>query len=394
LLDALHEPDARGYPTEAFVESDREALFGMELLRMFKQRIRLVCLLGILVVPAFAGFYWYLSPNTFEGVAQFCGLMVLALLTICFLSVPVSTLPSARLLSFAGYGLLSVGVAVVINVVSQDASRTPANSAIQFTILASYVHILLSILLMPFSFWEAFITVTLMTVGIGWGLRQAAPNEYSPALAAQAFVLVSAAAIVLYIAHLQNVLRRRAFDSAFDLARQAAQMQEVSATDALTGGYNRRHMEETLATELTRAARFHRPLSLIMFDLDNFKPVNDTLGHAAGDEVLREIHRAAQQVLREVDSLARFGGDEFLAILPETDLASARAVAQRLRNATSAGLRDRFGAQALESRVTLSMGVLTIQESEPMAVIEAVSRVDALLYEAKRGGKNRISAGE
>ena len=167
----------------------------------------------------------------------------------------------------------------------------------------------------------------------------------------------------------------------------------MSATDSLTGGYNRRHVEQVLVAELSRSARFARPLSLIMFDLDNFKQVNDSRGHAAGDEVLREIHRTALAELREVDSLGRFGGDEFLIVLPETDTVAARLIAQRLRKVAVIRLREKFGPASPESQVTLSMGVLTLPGHFTLPVNTAIIKVDDLLYDAKRGGKNRISFG-
>jgi diguanylate cyclase (GGDEF)-like protein len=252
---------------------------------------------------------------------------------------------------------------------------------------------LLTILIMPFSPWEAILAASVVTAAVGRGLSQNGSPQYAVASAAQAFVLVTTAVVVICISYLQSVLRRRAFDSSFEVALQAAQLHEASATDALTGGYNRRHMEEALASELTRSARFGRPLSVIMFDLDNFKAVNDTLGHAAGDDVLRVIHDAAQEALREVDTIARFGGDEFLILLPETDTPAGRGVAQRLRTSTNAALRNNYGSNSLETKVTLSMGLLTVNQEEPMPAAEAISRVDGLLYEAKRGGKNRVAVG-
>jgi diguanylate cyclase (GGDEF)-like protein len=131
------------------------------------------------------------------------------------------------------------------------------------------------------------------------------------------FVLCTTTLFVLYIAHFHSLTNRRAFDATFDVMRSATRLQTLSYLDSLTGGFNRRYLEKTMSTEIARATRFARPLSFMMFDLDNFKIVNDTRGHAAGDEVLREVWSAAIGAIREVDTAARYGGDEFCVVLPK-----------------------------------------------------------------------------
>jgi diguanylate cyclase (GGDEF)-like protein len=260
-------------------------------------------------------------------------------------------------------------------------------------VLGSFIHILLSVLLLPFSLLEASLAALIALAAMSWGLAVSMPYEINGAYVSQLFVISTTAILILTISHLSNVLRRRAFHAAFDLALQAARMQEMSATDPLTGGYNRRYIENLLNLEMARAGRFGHSLSLLMFDLDNFKPVNDSLGHSAGDEVLRQVWRSAAVALREVDTLSRFGGDEFLIVLPETGTGAARQIADRLRSVVSHQLRDKWGPDSLEGRVTLSIGVLTLEGRDFLEVKTALARVDELLYDAKRGGKNRMAVG-
>ena len=162
------------------------------------------------------------------------------------------------------------------------------------------------------------------------------------------------------------------------LSAQRAQLDELrgqARTDTLTGLANRRTWEEELPRELARARRTKRPVSIVVADLDGFKAVNDTHGHQAGDRLLRGIAAAFRSCLREVDVVARFGGDEFGFVLPDCPESQALKVAERLRLAAPVG-------------VTCSLGVAGWDGSEPAAVF--FERADQALYEAKRCGRNRI----
>lgn len=181
----------------------------------------------------------------------------------------------------------------------------------------------------------------------------------------------------------------RVLNTAFDVARTAVCLHDLSTTDVVTGGYNRLHMEKSLEHEIARAARGGHPLSLVAFDLDNFKAVNDLCGHAQGDEVLRVVYGAARDMVRRGDIVGRYGGDEFLVVLPETDAEAAFHLALRLQRAVKTNLQHRFEKQSPQSRVTLSMGVATVQ-NEIVSVEEFVNLADGRLYAAKRDGKNCI----
>lgn len=162
-----------------------------------------------------------------------------------------------------------------------------------------------------------------------------------------------------------------------------AQIQQQALTDALTGCYNRRSFEMQFDREMQMAKRQHQPLSLIMLDLDRFKQLNDSVGHDAGDEALRQLADCFKQELRGVDSAARFGGDEFALILPQAYAEGALIVAERLR-ARIANIQLRgFG------NLSASMGIATFP-LHGSSRTDLVQAADAALYEAKRTGRNRV----
>jgi diguanylate cyclase (GGDEF)-like protein len=399
----LHdELDGRTAPTDAVpvhtvCEADREPTYHMELLRMFRQRINLVAMLGIVLLPVFTIFYGYLAPGVaHEAVSRQVllthGLMMFACIAMRLLSPRLHTLLWARLLSLIGYTVFCTGAAVVIALLSQNqfADESLPVRSIQLTAMAAHIQIMLSILLMPYTVWESSVVALLVTGSLAWSLWLPAPVDFKSIYVAQVFVLVTTAFFVLCVAHFQNILRRNAFDAAFDLARSVGQLQTLSTLDTVTGGFNRRYLEKMLSVEIARASRYARPLSVLMFDLDNFKQVNDTQGHAAGDEVLRTVWEAAMNAVREIDTIARYGGDEFVAVLPEADELSARAIADRLQSAAQDYLVQRFGAESCESRVTLSIGIGTLHPGKQMTMEDVLQLADERLYAAKREGKNRI----
>jgi diguanylate cyclase (GGDEF)-like protein len=174
-------------------------------------------------------------------------------------------------------------------------------------------------------------------------------------------------------------------------ARQV--LTKLSIRDPLTGCYNRRHLNAALLDgEIARARRYRLSLSLIMCDLDGFKAINDSHGHHAGDELLRSFAALLQAMTREsVDTVVRYGGEEFLIILPETRLEGARELAERVRAAFAAQHVDCGGARLA---TTASFGVVGTdfgarQGWTPQALIAAA---DELMYDAKRGGRNRVCA--
>ncbi|MFI4914878.1 MAG: diguanylate cyclase [Phycisphaerales bacterium JB060] len=164
--------------------------------------------------------------------------------------------------------------------------------------------------------------------------------------------------------------------------KRAAALEAEAHTDALTGLPNRRRAEGALEDEVERSDRYGRPLSVLLFDLDRFKDVNDALGHEAGDRVLSEVRSLLAQRLRDSDVLARWGGEEFLLIAPEMGRAQAARLAERLRRLVE--LHD-FG---VGSGLTASFGVAERRVGETAA--ELVRRADEAMYAAKRDGRNAV----
>ena len=170
------------------------------------------------------------------------------------------------------------------------------------------------------------------------------------------------------------------------MGSELAELARASRRDALTGLPNRRAFDEELAREVARAARSGKPLAVVVLDVDRFKGVNDTYGHAAGDAVLREIAARAATAVRAGDFVARIGGEEFAVLLQATDLAGARELAERVRSAVGAAPFP-TGAGPLAVTASLGCAVLSPEES-PEAL---VARADARLYDAKRGGRDRVA---
>ena len=163
-------------------------------------------------------------------------------------------------------------------------------------------------------------------------------------------------------------------------------MEALASTDFLTGLYNRFKFEEFYTIETKRSARYNEPLSLIMFDIDYFKKINDVFGHDIGDSVLKELSALVRSGLRESDILARWGGEEFMLLTPAINLESAFRLAEKLRHAIE-------GFNFTEVRnVTCSLGVIEIQKNEESD--SAYKRVDTALYAAKESGRNRTVKGK
>ncbi|HAU38303.1 MAG TPA: diguanylate cyclase response regulator [Phycisphaerales bacterium] len=164
--------------------------------------------------------------------------------------------------------------------------------------------------------------------------------------------------------------------------RLVVELERMAIRDELTGLYNYRHFRNQLRLEVQRRLRYERPLSLIIFDVDYFKRVNDTLGHTEGDRVLANIAMAVGRAVRNIDIVFRYGGEEFAVLLPETHAEQAIAVAERARQAV-----ERTVVVNNES-VTISAGIAEHQPQESGE--ELVRRADQALYAAKRAGRNRV----
>ena len=171
-----------------------------------------------------------------------------------------------------------------------------------------------------------------------------------------------------------------------------AQFYEASyammTSDSLTGVWNRRYFRDMAERELQRTSRSKMPLSLLMMDLDHFKVVNDTYGHLAGDEILREFSRRIAKQLRKEDLLARYGGEEFSILLIDADEEEARIVANRCLNVVAA-VPFAHKEDAINCTVSIG-GIIYTGEDEPISCDEFFEQADQKLYDAKKGGRNRF----
>jgi diguanylate cyclase (GGDEF)-like protein len=193
-------------------------------------------------------------------------------------------------------------------------------------------------------------------------------------------------------AHVFKFLRRNTVELAYH-----ERMSRLSSVDELTGAMNRRAIHESLSRDVTGAQREGYNVALIMFDIDHFKRINDTWGHAAGDVALIEVVRRIQLSIRSSDRLGRVGGEEFLVVLPDTNLLTAAVIAERLRSVANA---TPVTAEGAEFAVSISLGVTDLEEWAYVGggVVDVAKSIegmlglaDAKLYEAKNLGRNRVA---
>ncbi len=180
-----------------------------------------------------------------------------------------------------------------------------------------------------------------------------------------------------------------------DSMRRVYALEHENITDPLMGIFNRRHMETCLSYETAKARRYHLDLSVLLIDVDFFKIVNDTYGHAVGDKVLRALAQVIKERVRDIDLIFRYGGEELLLLLPCTDARGAMNLAQSLcKTVADRCLIDHGGTFDTPAiRVTISIGLSTLgPESEDEW--EMVARADSALYKAKKNGRNRVESSE
>jgi len=190
------------------------------------------------------------------------------------------------------------------------------------------------------------------------------------------------------LARVKTQVRRKRFS---DRLRDSVQMTlEMAITDGLTGLHNRRYLERHLGTLVQQATARNRPLSVLVLDIDHFKAINDTGGHAAGDDVLREFSRRLRKAVRGIDLACRMGGEEFVVAMPDTDSALALLVGERIR--------QKIGAEPFQVddaartfHVTVSVGIASLNSAEDTPAV-LLKRADDALYRAKREGRNRVAA--
>ena len=210
-------------------------------------------------------------------------------------------------------------------------------------------------------------------------MKQLRDNRY--------FLVLAALGIILLIF---NIIRFISGAFINELKTAELKLVEMANTDFLTGLLNRRELFNKLAVEVSRARRHGKALSLIMIDIDNFKALNDTFGHHAGDIALKEVSRCLTEMHRDYDIIARYGGEEFLMVAPETTLDQARELAERLRIAVM-NMPITYEEVAPPVTCTISAGVVRMQGDED--VDRAISRADEAMYRAKYAGRNQVATG-
>jgi diguanylate cyclase (GGDEF)-like protein len=182
------------------------------------------------------------------------------------------------------------------------------------------------------------------------------------------------------VVQVQDITERKRFEG---------QLQYLADHDALTGLFNRRRFEEELDQAVALARRYKRPGALLVIDLDNFKYVNDTYGHAVGDELIGRVAAALRERVRETDVLGRLGGDEFALVLPEVGANDARLVAQELVLALRAGADVVLEGRRIQA--TASIGIALIEPTDELTGQELLAEADIAMYEAKEAGRDRVS---
>ncbi len=180
-----------------------------------------------------------------------------------------------------------------------------------------------------------------------------------------------------------RTLEDRVVQRTEELKEATDQLEELERTDALTDIHNRYSIMKILDAEVDRAKRYGNPLTLFMYDVDHFKRVNDTHGYRAGDDILYNLTKVVKDSLRDIDIVGRYGGEEFLVIMPSTLLSDAADVAQRVCETVS---NHKFSQI---NQLTISIGLVELHKEETMDML--FTRADRLLYKSKDSGRNRVS---
>lgn len=187
------------------------------------------------------------------------------------------------------------------------------------------------------------------------------------------------------MARVNNALRQRSLMRT--MKEEYDRLQAISIVDELTGLYNRRYFTERFEEEINRAKRYNYPVSCLMIDIDFFKNVNDTYGHLAGDQVLAELALIVKDSTRVVDFVCRFGGEEFVVLLPQTGISGALVVAEKMRRNVE---QHGFPVDGRTIPVSVSIGVAVLDTENPGTFEELIRQADEAMYAAKKSGRNQV----
>jgi two-component system cell cycle response regulator len=176
------------------------------------------------------------------------------------------------------------------------------------------------------------------------------------------------------------------------LSKRNVILEQMAITDSLTELYNKGYILRRLESELTRSARYNEPISLILLDIDFFKKINDTLGHIAGDTILKRLSKKLKESVRDVDVVARYGGEEFLVVCPNTSISGAAILAERIRESVQNTL---FQAGNIDVKLTVSLGISHLSPSSlavgDFSSSKLLQEADSALYKAKSAGRNKVA---
>jgi len=225
---------------------------------------------------------------------------------------------------------------------------------------------------------EAYIGAPIFTDGERYGTL-----NFSSPVPAREFTGQDIELVRLFAAWLGHEIARRRDWRELEATR--AELERLATIDPLTGLFNRRYMEDCLRTELDRVKRYNKPLVVGLLDFDNFKNLNDNFGHDTGDDALKLFAKVSSEMMRETDVIARWGGEEFLILMPETGAAGALKYLQRL---TDRVRKSDFHAGDVEVKLTLSAGLAIAAQDDTLDTL--VSRADVAMYEAKQAGRDTI----
>ncbi|MDX8387083.1 MAG: sensor domain-containing diguanylate cyclase [Ghiorsea sp.] len=231
------------------------------------------------------------------------------------------------------------------------------------------------------------------------GVMQAMRSEKKPfsaenvmlikAMASQATVAINNALLNKQMEEVNIELERKVKKRTEELERMNIELQKIAVTDALTAAYNRRYFNQMLAQEKSLSERYGIEFSLVMLDIDYFKNINDNMGHDAGDAVLKQLAKLTQSLLRDCDYLFRFGGEEFIILLPRTGPEGAKVLAERIRLAISHFVFVCLDEQI--ANVTVSLGIVTWKKGRNCNPEHLLKSVDQALYHSKENGRNQVT---